>query len=94
MRTIKDQIWIGISSGLIVLALGCDEARAVVPYTLPPDLAKVETVQVEKQEILKRIENLKKLDIRAIKEIRDDLRQMEEAESVPLSKKRVPEERH
>ena len=94
MWTIKKHIKIGIGIGLIVAAIGCANAWAVVPYPLPPDLAKAETVQMEKQEILKRIEALKKLDISAIKEIRDDLNQMEEKDSDSLLKKQVPEERH
>jgi hypothetical protein len=94
MWTIRDHVRMGICAVLIVVTIGCVNARAVVPYTLPPDLAKAETVQSEKQEILKRIENLKKLDISAIREIRDDLNQMEEKDSDSLPKKRAPEERH
>jgi hypothetical protein len=40
------------------------------------------------------MENLKRLDIRAIKEIQDELKQMEEKECDSLPKKLVPEERH
>ncbi len=94
MWTIRGHIKVWIVVGLIVVVIGSVNAWAVVPYTLPPDLVKAETVQMEKQEILKRIENLKSLDIRVIKEIRDDLKQMEEKDSESLSKKRVPEERH
>jgi hypothetical protein len=79
---------------LIMFTIGCADAWAVVPYTLPPDLVKAETVQAEKQEILKRIENLKKLDIRAVKEIRDDLKKMVEKGNDSPSKKQIPEERH
>ncbi len=94
MRTIKKHIMIGLSAGLIVFAMSCGNAWSVVPYTLPLDLVKAETVQSEKQEILKRIENLKRLDIRAIKEIRDDLKQMEEKDRESFPKKQVTEERH
>ena len=90
MWTIR--IW--ISLGLFVFAFGCVNAWAVVPYTLPPDLVKAETVQREKQEILKRIERLKSLDPNAMKDIQDALKQVEDKNSDSLSKKEVPEEGH
>jgi hypothetical protein len=49
MRTIKVYISVGIGVGLIVAAIGCANAWAVEPYTLPPDLVKAETVLSEKQ---------------------------------------------
>jgi hypothetical protein len=77
MSTIRNVHKIGMSLSLLVFVLGCLNAWAVVPYPLPPDLVKAETVQAEKREIIKRIENLKKLDNDAIKEIGNELKQME-----------------
>jgi len=84
MRTIRKVYKIGTFLSVMVFVLGCLNAWAVVPYPLPPDLVKAETVQAEKLEIFKRIENLKKLDNDAIKEIRSELNQMETKDNSSL----------
>jgi hypothetical protein len=85
MGTIRKVYKIGTFLSVMVFVLGCLNAWAVVPYPLPPDLVKAETVQAEKREIIKRIENLKKLDDNAINEIRNDLKQMEAKDNNSLS---------
>lgn len=95
MWKIRDHISIGISAGLIVSAVGCVNAWAVVvPYPFLSDLTSAEKVEAEKRDIIKRIEDLKKQDIWIVKEIRTDLKQMDEKEGGKLPQNKDCEERH
>jgi hypothetical protein len=85
MKTIGDIFKIGAIS-LIVFVSGGINAWAVESYPLSPEIENADKVQAEKQEIIKKIENLKEQDPAAIKEIGNDLKQMEEKDSNSLSK--------
>ena len=94
MRTIRNIHKTGICLSLMVFTFGGLNAWAVVPYSLPPELVKAERVQAEKQEIIRRIENLKKEDIAVVKEIRNELNQIVENNSDSLPKDEPRGERH
>ena len=70
---------------LFVFALwGQDNAGAVEPYPLSSEQANTEQVQVEKQQIIKEIKTLETQDANAVKEIGNELNQIEEKAGDPV----------
>ncbi len=94
MKAIRNVNKIGMCFGLIVFFSGGIKAWAVVPYPLSPELAKAEKAQADKQEIMKRIENIKTQDIKFVKEIKNELGQIIERNSEALPKAEPCGERH
>jgi len=94
MKTIRNVNKTGMSLSLIVFIFGCINAWAIVPYPLSPEIQNAEKVQAEKQQVLKLIKDLKKQDINFIKELINELEQMDAEDSNSLSKDETRAERH
>jgi uncharacterized protein YjaG (DUF416 family) len=94
MKIVRNVHRIGVGSALIVLFLGATHAGAVVPYPMSPELIHAQEVQAQKREIIQRIKNLEKQDITIIRELRNELKQMEDAEDSALPKNEPREGRH
>jgi cytoplasmic iron level regulating protein YaaA (DUF328/UPF0246 family) len=86
MKTVRNVNLLGMCLIWIVFSCSGINAWAVVPYPLSPAQINAEKVQAEKQEIITEIENLKKQDIKFVKEIRNELKQMDEKDSGSFAK--------